>query len=77
LAFDRDLDDFINKFINSPLPDLPGKPKPSSVFHSKSLSALEEYLDLLLQLEAGKPLLARGLLSSTTTQTSTTTSHLY
>jgi hypothetical protein len=46
-----ELDDFINKFGNSPLPDLPEKPKHNSVFDSKSLSALEEDLDLLLQLE--------------------------
>jgi hypothetical protein len=49
-AFDRDLDDFIYKFGDSSSPNLPEKLKYSPVFESKSLSAVDENLDFLLQL---------------------------
>jgi hypothetical protein len=50
-VFDCNFDDFIDKLGNSPLPYLPEKPKHNPMFDSKSLSALEEDLDLLLQLK--------------------------
>jgi hypothetical protein len=53
-AFDCDFDDFINKLGDSLQRDLPEKPKHSPVFDSKSLSALEDDLDLLLQLGEGE-----------------------
>jgi hypothetical protein len=39
---------------------LPEKPEPSSVFDPKSLSALEEDLDLLLQLGEGEATACQG-----------------
>jgi hypothetical protein len=53
-VFDHDFDDFTDKLGSSLLPNLLEKPKHSPVFDSKSLSTLEEDLDLILQLGEGE-----------------------